>query len=152
MASQITGVSIVCSTVRSGADQRKYQSPVSLAFVMTTHRWPVVSPHIGTVTRKCFHLMRHYEPDREIPDSKIHGANMGPTWVLLAPDGPHVGPMHFAIRERTAEVDHSREVVPLRNQRLYPFSLYLLENVNVYLHSILPISYNQCRWPKGPEH
>ena len=21
-------------------------------------------------------------------DSKVHGANMGPTWVLLAPDGP----------------------------------------------------------------
>ena len=27
-----------------------------------------------------------------ITDSKIHGANMGPTWVLSAPDGPHVGP------------------------------------------------------------
>ena len=26
------------------------------------------------------------------PDSKVHGANMGPTWVLSAPDGPHVGP------------------------------------------------------------
>ena len=23
------------------------------------------------------------------PDSKVHGANMGPTWVLLALDGPH---------------------------------------------------------------
>ena len=32
------------------------------------------------------------------PDSKVHGANMGPTWVLSAPDGPHVGPMNFAIR------------------------------------------------------
>ena len=32
------------------------------------------------------------------PDSKVHGANMGPTWVLLAPDGPHVGPMNLAIR------------------------------------------------------
>ena len=36
---------------------------------------------------------------REIcPDSKVHGANMGPTWVLSAPDGPHVGPMNLAIR------------------------------------------------------
>ena len=26
------------------------------------------------------------------PDSKVHGANMGPNWVLSAPDGPHVGP------------------------------------------------------------
>ena len=33
------------------------------------------------------------------PDSKAHGANMGPTWVLSAPDGPHVGPMNLAIRE-----------------------------------------------------
>ena len=33
------------------------------------------------------------------PDSKVHGANMGPTWVLLAPDGPHVGPMNLAIGE-----------------------------------------------------
>ena len=34
-----------------------------------------------------------------IPDSKVHGANMGPTWVLSAPDGPHVGPMNLAIRD-----------------------------------------------------
>ena len=36
---------------------------------------------------------------RNIPDSKVHGANMGPTWVLSAPDGPHVGPMNLAIRD-----------------------------------------------------
>ena len=33
------------------------------------------------------------------PDSKVHGVNMGPNWVLSAPDGPHVGPMNLAIRE-----------------------------------------------------
>ena len=27
-----------------------------------------------------------------IQDSKVHEANMGPTWVLSAPDGPKVGP------------------------------------------------------------
>ena len=32
-------------------------------------------------------------------DSKVHGANVGPTWVLSAPDGPHVGPMNLAIWE-----------------------------------------------------
>ena len=31
------------------------------------------------------------------PDSKVHGANMGPTWVLSASDGPHVGPMSLSI-------------------------------------------------------
>ena len=34
---------------------------------------------------------------RVIPDSKALGANMGPTWVMSAPDGPHVGPMNLAI-------------------------------------------------------
>ena len=34
------------------------------------------------------------------PGCKVHGANMGPTWVLSAPDGPHVGPMNLAITER----------------------------------------------------
>ena len=31
-------------------------------------------------------------------ESKVHGANTGPIWVLSAPDGPHVGPMNLAIR------------------------------------------------------
>ena len=31
-------------------------------------------------------------------DSKVHGANMGPTWVLPALDGPRVGPMNLAIK------------------------------------------------------
>ena len=33
------------------------------------------------------------------PYSKFHGPNMGPTWVLSAPDWPHVGPMNLAVRE-----------------------------------------------------
>ena len=36
------------------------------------------------------------------PDSKVHGANMGPTWVLSAPCGPHVGPMNLTIWVRMA--------------------------------------------------
>ena len=31
------------------------------------------------------------------PDSKVHGANMGPIWGREDPGGPHVGPMDFAI-------------------------------------------------------
>ena len=34
----------------------------------------------------------------EYQDSKAHGANMGPTWALSAPDGPHAGPMNLAFR------------------------------------------------------
>ena len=41
VASQISSVSIVCSTVGSGADQRKHQSSASLTFVRGIQRWPV---------------------------------------------------------------------------------------------------------------
>ena len=53
-ASQITSLTIVCSTGYSGADQRKHQSSASLAFVRGIHRCPVNSPHKGPVTRKMF--------------------------------------------------------------------------------------------------
>ena len=54
MASQITSLTIVYSTVYSGVDKRKHQSSASMAFVRGIHRWPVDSPHKGLVTRKMF--------------------------------------------------------------------------------------------------
>ena len=54
MASPITGVSSVYSTVCSGADQIRHQSSASLAFVRGIHRGPVNSPNKGPVTRKKF--------------------------------------------------------------------------------------------------
>ena len=54
IASQITSLTIVYSTVYSDADQRKHQSSASLAFVRGIHRRPVNSPHKGPVTRKMF--------------------------------------------------------------------------------------------------
>ena len=61
-ASQITGVSIVCWTIDSGVDQRKYQSSALLAIVRGIHWWPVNSPHKRPVTRKMFPFWwRHHE-------------------------------------------------------------------------------------------
>ena len=54
MASQITSLTIVYSTVYSGANQRKYQSSVSLPFVWGIHRWPGNFPHKWPLTRKMF--------------------------------------------------------------------------------------------------
>ena len=54
MASQISSLIIVYSTVYSGADQRKHQSSASLASVRSIHRGPVNSPHKWPVTRKMF--------------------------------------------------------------------------------------------------
>ena len=39
------------------------------------------------------------------PDNKVLWANMGPTWVLSAPDGSHVGPMNLAIRVYSLPID-----------------------------------------------
>ena len=44
---------------------------------------------------------------RAVPDSKVHGANMGPTWVLSAPDAPRVGRMNLAIRVITKDIQCS---------------------------------------------
>ena len=54
MASRITSLTIIYSTLYSGADERKYQSSASLAFVWGIHLWPVNSPHKWSVTRKMF--------------------------------------------------------------------------------------------------
>ena len=51
MASQIISLTILYSTVYSGAD-KKNPSSASLAFVRGIHRWPVNSPHKGPVTRE----------------------------------------------------------------------------------------------------
>ena len=53
IASQITSL----TTIYSDANQRKYQSSASLAFVWGFHRRPVNSPHKGPISQKCFHLM-----------------------------------------------------------------------------------------------
>ena len=54
IASQITSLAIVYSTIYSGADQWKHPSSASPAFVRGIHRWPVNSPRKWPVTRKMF--------------------------------------------------------------------------------------------------
>ena len=39
------------------------------------------------------------------PDSKVHGANMGPIWGRQDPGGPHVGPMKFSIWEASVKFE-----------------------------------------------
>ena len=54
IASQMTRLTIVFSTVYLDTDKRKHQSSASLAFVRGIHRRPVNSPHKWPVTRKMF--------------------------------------------------------------------------------------------------
>ena len=53
MASKITSITVVYSTVYSDADQRKHHSSASLAFVWGIHRDRWI-PHTRPVTRKMF--------------------------------------------------------------------------------------------------
>ena len=57
IASQITSLAIVYSTVNSVADQRKHQSSASLAFVWGNHRDRWIPRTKGQLRGKCFHLM-----------------------------------------------------------------------------------------------
>ena len=57
IASQITSLTIVYSTVYSDADQRKHQSSASLAFVWGIHRDRWIPRTKGQLRGKCFHLM-----------------------------------------------------------------------------------------------
>ena len=57
MASQITSLTVVYSTVYSDADQRKHQSSASLASVWGIHRDRWIPRTKGQFSGKCFHLM-----------------------------------------------------------------------------------------------
>ena len=51
------------------------------------------------------------------PDSKFLVANTGPTWVLAAPGGPHVGPMNLDIKEVSAHYLAKKAVVTALNYK-----------------------------------
>ena len=54
---------------------------------------------------------------------------MGPTWVLSAPDGPHVGPMNLAIRDSS----------DMRDQASWCWIYsFVLTGASCYIHIILP--------------
>ena len=79
IASQITSLMIVYSTVYSSVDQRKHQGSASLAFVQGIHRWLVNSPHKWPVMQKMFPFYDiHGEWQRP-----INALNVGPVYRLV---------------------------------------------------------------------
>ena len=55
---------------------------------------------------------------------------MGPTWVLSAPDGPHVGPMNFAIRVYIVIVNLCHSHQPHNPGHVHPYD-HAIANVVV---------------------
>ena len=72
------------------ANVRLYNGPFSLKIIHSPIFGNFHCNIIGINKATCHH----------IPDSKVHGANMGPTWGRQDPGGPHVGLMNFAVLGR----------------------------------------------------
>ena len=102
MASQITSLTIVESTVHSGADQRKHQSSALLTFVREFHRWPVNSSHKWPVTRKMFQfgdviMYCWYQEAVSIRKTVLPGMAI-PMLKIRRPNGRLIFNMEIAIR------------------------------------------------------
>ena len=75
-----------CVDINDGLVVGLIIKPFSFALVARGNSW---SLFISALTAEVWN---------NFPDSKVHGANMGPTWALSVPDGPHVDPMNLVIR------------------------------------------------------
>ena len=98
MASQITSLTVVYSTVYSDADQRKHRSSASLAFVWGID-WDLWIPRTKGQSRgKCFHLMTSSSVDTLFNSTQLNSkyfywkytntytdtsTRLKPSWVYL---------------------------------------------------------------------
>ena len=53
-------------------------------------------------------VLHRQKGTQSIPDSKVHGPSIGPTWFLSAPGGPHVGPINLAFRDDHDITNHGK--------------------------------------------
>ena len=75
---------------------QKFHSMYMYLKVLAAKCWPFCS---GINLTNLLMLWNHpfFYKTLNCPDSKVHGANMGPIWGRQDPGGPHVGPVNFAI-------------------------------------------------------
>ena len=90
MAPQIMSITIVYSTVYSGADQGKYEWSASLAFVRGIYWWPLNSPHKWPVTRKMFPfddvIIHRMDPPTPTPSPNKTNDSITPqNWNTIKP-------------------------------------------------------------------
>ena len=96
MASQITSLTIVYSTVYSGTNQRQYERFASLAFVRGIHRWPVNSPHKGPITRKMLPFDDVIMTNRKL--GSLHLPLIYDHWRVARRLSPNIGSRKTAYR------------------------------------------------------
>ena len=117
-SSQITSLTIVYSTVYSGADQRKHQSSTSLSLVRRIQWWPVNSPHKGPVTHKMFPFDDVIMDINQLPQNEEKYKMR--IWTNLC------------FREKIAEPDRLNTVA---TKLKLPLDMYRIIN-SVYIHMI----------------
>ena len=78
------------------------------------------------------------------PESRVHGATIGPTWVLSAPDGLHVGPMNFAIR-LPSKINYYEHKGQRKRHKLKCF-ICCTQNYYTDLFDFAPVIYGPVNW------
>ena len=81
------------------------------------------------------------------PDSKVHGANMGPTWVLSAPCGHHAGPRDI---HQIRQIHQCSMEILMWNMRL-PYEIYHsgIPTDSIDMCNRIWRSYSICIWLLG---
>ena len=69
------------------------------------------------------------------PDSKVHGANIGPIWGRQDPGGPHVDPMNFGIWGVNIKTDLQSNRIVKDNMVMGPS--YLLMEISTVVRLIM---------------
>ena len=111
--------------------------------------------------RKCKYTfmckrIQHVKFYHKVPDSKVHGAYMGPTWGRQDPGGPHVGPMNFSIRDVaiwwSSPVSYRQATYPQRSGRHQSYGdKGLMVGIPITRDSTLNIPQSiDCIYTSGP--
>ena len=144
VASQITSLTIVYSTVYSGADQRKHQSFASLAFVRGIHRWPVNSPHKWPVMRKMFPFVDVIMYGLLLAYGLAQSVPVWPSWRVKSHNintlRPRQNGHHFAY-------DIFKRIFLNENYLIFLFEFYL----NIFPGAQLSICHHWFRWWLGAD-
>ena len=133
ISSQITCLTIVCTAVHSGADQKKHQSSASLAFVWGIHRSPVNSPHKGPVTRK----MLLFDDVIMEPWSLVN------PWSVGCPFGQFVTPLVWYVAKSYDEIvlgdkTSCYQVRQILRVLIFVFVSCFINHCEIWIHKIAP--------------
>ena len=155
IASQITSLTIVYSTVYSAADQRKHQSSASLAFVRGNHRGPVNSPHKWPVTRS-FDVSvwwRHHVIIKRVIYwiYWIGASSQSPSCLIArvdnkAPWGPfHSWVFHHNLNSCCSQPNYSNVICP----KFYTWHSCLIMCKHLYQSNGEELTYNKTNFQQG---